>query len=316
EHLETLATAASTGSSPAFYSDALSVFMERGADGTWIERFRLRQYTQDFDANLLLVDNFVPLPTLLVTRANYLAVGGFDPAFDLFEDWDFLIRLSRLGAFQRIPRVTCEIRHFPASGSLVVGAPEGSPAFRKAKLAVWKKHRASLTDDAVANAFELQKRRMLDLVSRAVEYEGVARLRDNETTRLEREKNHLLDEIGRQHALYQDEQALRQNDRAAFEKKLDAETRRLGRLMAEQAEARGKVEAELRARDEELQRRNGECVSLHGMIDEHRAAVENQSKVIADLFGEIERLGGVIDAIHRSKAWKLHELLGRLTGRG
>ena len=37
---------------------------------------------------------------------------GFDPQFDLFEDWDFLIRLSGVGEFARVPRVTCEVRHF------------------------------------------------------------------------------------------------------------------------------------------------------------------------------------------------------------
>ena len=63
-----------------------------------------------------------PLPR----ASTFLDLGGFDPAFDLFEDWDFLIRLSQRGDFLRIPRVTCEVRHFEGGTSVVLAAPEGS----------------------------------------------------------------------------------------------------------------------------------------------------------------------------------------------
>ena len=315
EHLQTLAAGASSGTSPAYYTDAVSVSMERGADGGWVERSRLRQYAQDFDADLLLVDNYIPLPTLLLRKADYLAVGGFDPAFELFEDWDFLLRLASLGPFQRIPRVTCEIRHFPASGSIVVATPEGTRAFRDAKLPICNTHRALLTYPASANAFERHKTRLLETISRAVEAEGLASFRENDTTRLEREKTQLLRELDQKHALWELDHAQLEQERASRERErargLELE-RELSRL---EALAREANEDRLRA-EEELQRRNGECASLRAMLDEHRVAVDKQATAINELFREIERLNGVLDTIYRSKTWKLHQSLRRLTGRG
>src|SRR5436309_181654 len=80
----------------------------------------MRIYARDFDRELLLVDNYIPLPTLLLRRADFLDLGGFDAGFDLFEDWDFLIRLSQRGEFVHVPRITCEIRHIKGGGSIVM----------------------------------------------------------------------------------------------------------------------------------------------------------------------------------------------------
>lgn len=72
----------------------------------------------------------------------------------------------------------------------------------------------------------------------------------------------------------------------------------------------------LRKADEELQRLNGECISHRALLEEHKLAADKQTAVIGDLFREIERLNGIINAVHRSRLWKLRESLGRLTGRG
>src|SRR5205085_5032684 len=80
EHLATLAA----GPSPC-YSDAVSAFVRGGETHS-----RMRIFSRDFDRELLLIDNYIPLPTVLIRRAEFLDLGGFDPAFDLFEDWDFL----------------------------------------------------------------------------------------------------------------------------------------------------------------------------------------------------------------------------------
>ena len=40
----------------------------------------LRLFSRDFDPALLLADNYIPLPTLLLPRASLLDAGGFDHA--------------------------------------------------------------------------------------------------------------------------------------------------------------------------------------------------------------------------------------------
>ena len=154
EHLSTLAAAAQAApASAAWYTDAVSAFLAIGGAGRYEKNASLRIFGADFDRELLLVDNYIPLPTLLVERTAFLEAGGFDREFDLFEDWDFLIRLSQRGDFTHVPRVTCEVRHFEGAGSIVLTSPEGSERFRQAKLQVWKKHASLISNETFANVF-------------------------------------------------------------------------------------------------------------------------------------------------------------------
>ncbi|MGZ8851178.1 MAG: PIG-L family deacetylase, partial [Thermoanaerobaculia bacterium] len=134
EHLDTLARASAQSQYAGWYTNAVSAFVNTGASGTLETNSRQRLFDHDFDRERLLVDNYVPLPTLLVRRETFLDLGGFDPGFDLFEDWDFLIRLSRRGDLLHVPRITCEIRHIQGAGSVTLATPEGTAAFREAKL--------------------------------------------------------------------------------------------------------------------------------------------------------------------------------------
>ncbi|MCU1350701.1 MAG: hypothetical protein JWO56_3731 [Acidobacteria bacterium] len=113
EHLPVLAAAATqTPNREAWYSDAVSSFLRIGESGAYEVYSRQRLFGDDFDRDLLLVDNYIPLPTLLLRRDAFLDLGGFDRDFDLFEDWDLLIRLAQRGDFVHVQRVTCEISHF------------------------------------------------------------------------------------------------------------------------------------------------------------------------------------------------------------
>ena len=181
----------------AWYSDAVSAFVRVGENGALETHSRLRLFGDDFDRDALLADNYIPLPTLLFRRADFLDLGGFDPAFDLFEDWDFLIRLSQRGKFVHVPRVTCEIRHIETAGSITMASPEGTPAFREAKLAVWRKHAALLTNDVFANALERQKRRLGTLRNDAVEARGLHHHLQIDIARLQRENARLIGDIQR-----------------------------------------------------------------------------------------------------------------------
>jgi len=69
EHLATLSEAARGSNAAAWYSDAVSALI----DGN--KREALRIYECDFDRELLLVDNFIPLPALLIRRVDFLDLG-------------------------------------------------------------------------------------------------------------------------------------------------------------------------------------------------------------------------------------------------
>jgi LmbE family N-acetylglucosaminyl deacetylase/glycosyltransferase involved in cell wall biosynthesis len=291
EHLATLANAARvTAKTP--YTDAVSAFVSAGET-----RSRMRIFSSDFDRDLLLIDNYIPLPTLLIRRDAFLDLGGFDPAFELFEDWDFLIRLAQRGDFLHVPRITCEIRHVEGAGSITLENPEGTERFRAAKLQVWNKHRALLDDHVFANAFERLKRRAFALAGDAVEARGAhsraeqtAARAEREVTRVEQEKAALIAEVQAQHERH------------------NAAMMRIATLEGANGELHGALEEAQKARDA-LQFRVGE-------LGDARAGYEESQRTINALWGEITRLQGLLDAIYRSRTWKLHEIVERMKGRG
>jgi hypothetical protein len=288
EHLSTLSAAAQEATnSVAWYSDAVSAFLTIGESGHYESRSRLRLFARDFDREMLLIDNYIPLPTLLTEREAFLAAGGFDPEFDLFEDWDFLIRLSKRGDFTHVPRITCEIRHFEGGGSILLAAPEGSKKFRDAKLQVWRKHATDISNETFANVFERQKRHAASLESSVIEEKGRRAQSENDAARLEREKTQLIDEIGSLHNEI--------NQRTIYIKELEGAIQVL------------RAEAERLERD--VVRANKESEELRGSLGDTQATIRMT-------YAEIERLQGLLNMIYKSRTWKMHALMERMRGRG
>ncbi len=287
EHLSTLSHAARGSMAAAWYSDAVSAFIEGES------RQPMRIYARDFDRELLLVDNYIPLPTLMLRRADFLDVGGFDPAFDLFEDWDFLIRLAQRGDFIRVPRITCEVRQIKNSGSIVAANPEGSPAFRKARLQVWRKHAALMGENVFANVFESEKRRTVSIEGELVEARGARGRTELEVARLERDKQSLIAQIG------------------ALSERINETMMRISHLEGANAEIRGALDGANReryaavARIGELERASAETATASVEIERTNRA----------LYAEVARLQNLLDTIFKSRTWKLHSIVERVKGR-
>jgi len=280
DHLATIA-----GEDAPAYSDTVSSFVSGGET-----RSRMRIFGRDFDRELLLVDNYIPLPSILIPRDDFLDLGGFDRDFDLFEDWDFLIRLAQRRAFTHVARVTCEVRHFEGSTSITLAHPEGSPRFREAKLQLWKKHASLLTNDVFANVFEREKRLSIAVDNDLVEAKGLqAHLRQT-IDRLERDKQSLIDKIG---TLQE-----RINEAAVNRSGLEA------------------ANEELRIAIGLVQNERNELLVRVGQLGDARMAFDESQRTVTALYAEIARLQGTLDAIFRSRTWKLHEIVERVKGRG
>ena len=59
---------------------------------------------------MLPVENWIPIMTFMHTIDCLKTVGGFDEKMDIYEDWDFLIRLSQHYSFHHTARITSEYR--------------------------------------------------------------------------------------------------------------------------------------------------------------------------------------------------------------
>lgn len=102
EHLATLLKAAQAGQ--AAYSDAWRVFRNKHGDETG----RDMPFCLDFDRDLLLIANYIPLPCLLHARSLLESSGLFDEELSVLEDWDLLIRLARCCDFVHVRTATAE----------------------------------------------------------------------------------------------------------------------------------------------------------------------------------------------------------------
>ncbi|MDQ3280359.1 MAG: PIG-L family deacetylase [Acidobacteriota bacterium] len=293
EHLATLANAAQSAHA-AWYTDAVSAFLRPAESGSYETQQRLRLFAHDFDREQLLVDNFIPLPTLLIPRESFLAAGGFDPAFDLFEDWDFLIRLSARGSFLHVPRVTCEVRHFEGGTSAVLASPEGSSAFREAKLRLWSKHAALLTNDVFANVYERQKRRTNELYSEMIAAKGLADDSQRNVTRSMREAVEMQNEI---------------NGHRFRVRELE------GAMQALHMQLGASIERETE-KSREVERLRAQLAQLQSEMDAMRGSNAAASAEIERLRVEIARLNGLLEMIYRSATWKVHTMLEKARGRG
>lgn len=296
EHLATLANA-SASAHAAWYTDAVSAFLAPGESGAYEAHARLRIYAHEYDRELLLIDNYIPLPTLLIPRESFLSAGGFDPAFDLFEDWDFLIRLAARGDFVRIPRVTCEIRHIEGGTSVILAAPVGSEKFREAKLRVWQKHAERIDNKVLFDVFARQKRRGQDLYATLVETKGQVDSATQNIDRLEREKAQLIAQASEAHHTLNGS-VMRISE---LEGAIDA--------LTDIAEDYEKKTLELERAQRAIDKQHAEYGQLHALHRESHEALE-RTRV------EVGRLNGLLDMIYRSRTWKLHALMEKMRGRG
>jgi DNA repair exonuclease SbcCD ATPase subunit len=77
----------------------------------------IKVYSVPFDRDHLLYSNYLPILSVLFSRSVIDAGVRFDESFDLFEDWDFWLQVSRQIPFTSIPDITCVYRlHEQASG--------------------------------------------------------------------------------------------------------------------------------------------------------------------------------------------------------
>ena len=163
EHLESL-TSMLRGDVDVAYSDAAVVTYEPTAAG-YRESSRGLPYSRDFDRGILLLDNYIPFHTVLMTRDALERAGPFDLGLPAFEDWDLLIRLSRSSPFVHLARTTCEYRHFlggagggSSGGHALGGAASERHDFEALKARVLAKYADELDAESLAGAVTRMRR--------------------------------------------------------------------------------------------------------------------------------------------------------------
>lgn len=284
EHLQTLVGLAGGAGVRVAYTDAAVGVYELGAEG-WTCRERRLPYSRDFDPDLLLFDNYIPLHTLLVERRLFAEAGPFDPELAFFEDWDFLIRLAARAPFHHLRRVTCEYRHFRGGAHHALGErPRERADFLAMKARVLARHAPRHTPEVLARVVDGLR---ADAVAGAEEAAGLRGELGDE--------RRALQALGERYHRLNGELAAAKGDLAAAR----GEVAELGARLRDLERENGSLREEMAGRDRELQRLYDDERAL-------RAAVDDQTGHLGRVYAEIERLTRVIHDMESTRAWRLH----------
>jgi glycosyltransferase involved in cell wall biosynthesis len=91
------------------YSDAVKVLQYK-SDGEYLTKESEHMNSIDFDAEKLLVSNYIPVICVSHRKDCVENIGYFDDNLFTHEDWDFFIRLSSIYSFGHVSKITCEYR--------------------------------------------------------------------------------------------------------------------------------------------------------------------------------------------------------------
>ena len=89
-----------------------------------------------FDPVKLIHGNFIPIHAVLFDMALTRSGCRFDESLDIYEDWDFWLQMSRLGAFVHLNQITAGYRNTGHSGA---GPSAGEEAVRLAREKIFDK---------------------------------------------------------------------------------------------------------------------------------------------------------------------------------
>ncbi len=102
------------------------------------------QFAYPFDANRLIVGNFIPIHSVLFSRALLDQGCRFDETLDVYEDWDFWIQASRITNFLFVNQFTANYRIGGQSG---FGVNFNQDKAEQNSIIIFRKWFAQLSDD-------------------------------------------------------------------------------------------------------------------------------------------------------------------------
>jgi len=108
DHLQRLEKAMLHFDAKVAYSGCRLLQRDMQGDDSVLQETPLGVYNEPFDAARLQYENYIPLINLLIDRTLWQTIGGFDTRFDIFEDWDMLLRLVQHTGFYHLNRVTAD----------------------------------------------------------------------------------------------------------------------------------------------------------------------------------------------------------------
>ncbi|MCK5718485.1 MAG: glycosyltransferase [Thiomargarita sp.] len=188
-HLQRLEKAMLNFDSKVVYSGCRLLKRDVLGDKEVLQEEPIGEFNDSYDAQRLYYENYIPLINLLINRKLWLEVGGFDEKFDVFEDWDVLLRLSKLTSFYHVDYITAE---YAIWGNGQITQNMSHDNWIVAYQQFLAKHLLSLDES--------------DLSKQLAEYWRLSQERRGILTELVAEKHSLLDQLATQNQVAEYEQ--------------------------------------------------------------------------------------------------------------
>jgi glycosyltransferase involved in cell wall biosynthesis len=115
-------------------------------------------FSREFSYEDLIIYNYIPLMSLLFS-APFLKSLKFDESFDLYEDWDMLIRAGETTSFHFIDKVTAVYNQWSTSQIAFKSTPE---IIREATLKIYKKHQEKISPELLFDMREKKDKIIAD----------------------------------------------------------------------------------------------------------------------------------------------------------
>jgi LmbE family N-acetylglucosaminyl deacetylase len=279
-HYAVLARALKAGGAGVVYGDAVSaVYHVHPSTGARELKDKVIAYSRDFDADLLLYDNYIPFHTLLFRRELALAAGPLREDLEVFEDWEFLIRLSGLAPFLHLRQATCEYRHFSTAQTLGED-PARKADFHRNRRRILDLTRPLRTPDVEERLFKALNDEGRRLTAELAVLGGEAQFLRHKSEETHRE----IGRLGRELEIAQGASRTLAGEKDALEERL--------------AQTEARLAVEVRARKDDVDKLAGENQDL--------------ARHLEVAYGEIHRLNQTLSLIYVSKTWKVHSWIQKL----
>jgi len=176
DHLSVLTGIIGSHDYMVVYSDANIVYRgsslkNREGEGSGKKIFS----SKDFSYSDLLLDNYIPLMCILFSRDVFEYSKGFDESFDIYEDWDLLIRIAEKYPFRHVKKTTAEYIQWSGTQQ-VAHSPEFAVNAGIAHRQIINKHKNKFTADVIMDFIQIARKVRLVCESGAEAY--IASLED------------------------------------------------------------------------------------------------------------------------------------------
>ncbi|MDH3689953.1 MAG: glycosyltransferase [Gammaproteobacteria bacterium] len=254
-----------------------------------------RVFNETYNPELMLVGNYIPNHTLLFSKELVEIGCRFDESLDFYEDWDFLVQLSRHCDFSHIDRVGARYRVTESSGIGVQPNKLINEDYHLARF--FNKWKSLWTDEELC-----------ELMSRARSYTGMAtQLAEKEA--LLKNRDAQLAEQDAQLAERDTQLRERGEERDALATELEKVRETAKATITVLAKQTDNQQRDIRYKDAQLAERGEEWDALTTELEKSRetatATITDLEKRSHDQQRDIRHLEYTLSSIEHSKIWRL-----------